>query len=131
MIILGIVLLVAGFLLKISILWTFGILLLVVGAILAILGSTGRAIGGRRRYFWTARDSPTQPPDVVPQITKSRFRRSQSGYSTPVRKGACDAHLGMDLDRGRRHSGGRRGDCRNKHGQLSHKNEAAQTALRR
>jgi hypothetical protein len=51
MIILGIVLLVAGFLLKISILWTFGILLLVVGALLAILGSTGRAIGGRRHYF--------------------------------------------------------------------------------
>ena len=51
MIILGIVLLVAGFLLKISILWTLGILLLVVGAILAILGSTGRGIGGRRHYF--------------------------------------------------------------------------------
>ena len=51
MIILGIVLLVAGFLLKISILWTFGILLLVVGALLAILGSTGRAIGGRPHYF--------------------------------------------------------------------------------
>ncbi|HXB87710.1 DUF6131 family protein [Mycobacterium sp.] len=51
MIILGIVLLVAGFLFKISILWTLGILLLVVGAILAILGSTGRAIGGRRHYF--------------------------------------------------------------------------------
>ncbi|HME15770.1 MAG TPA: DUF6131 family protein [Mycobacterium sp.] len=51
MIILGIALLVAGFLLKISILWTLGILLLVVGAILAILGSTGRAIGGRRHYF--------------------------------------------------------------------------------
>ena len=50
MIILGIVLLVAGFLFKISILWTLGILLLVVGAILAILGSTGRAIGGRRHY---------------------------------------------------------------------------------
>jgi hypothetical protein len=51
MIILGIVLLVAGFLLKISILWTLGILSLVVGAILAILGSTGRAVGGRRHYF--------------------------------------------------------------------------------
>ncbi|HZC10913.1 MAG TPA: DUF6131 family protein [Mycobacterium sp.] len=51
MIILGIILLIAGFLLKISILWTFGILLLVVGAILAILGSTGRAVGGRRHYF--------------------------------------------------------------------------------
>ncbi|MGB6514826.1 DUF6131 family protein [Mycobacterium sp.] len=51
MIILGIVLLVAGFLLKISILWTIGLILVVVGAILAILGGTGRAIGGRRHYF--------------------------------------------------------------------------------
>ena len=51
MIILGIVLLIAGFLLKISIVWTLGIVTLVVGAILAILGATGRAIGGRRHYF--------------------------------------------------------------------------------
>lgn len=51
MIILGIILLVAGFLLKISILWTIGIVLLVIGVILAILGSTGRAVGGRRHYF--------------------------------------------------------------------------------
>jgi Family of unknown function (DUF6131) len=51
MIILGIILLVAGFLLKISILRTSGIILVVIGAILAILGSTGRAIGGRRHYF--------------------------------------------------------------------------------
>jgi hypothetical protein len=51
MITLGIILLIAGFLLKISILWTLGIVALVVGAILAILGSTGRAIGGRRHYF--------------------------------------------------------------------------------
>jgi hypothetical protein len=51
MIILGIVLLVAGFLLKISILWTIGLILVVIGAILAILGGTGRAIGGRRHYF--------------------------------------------------------------------------------
>lgn len=51
MIVLGLILLVAGFLLKISILWTIGIVLLVVGAILAILGGTGRAVGGRRHYF--------------------------------------------------------------------------------
>jgi hypothetical protein len=51
MIVLGIILLIAGFLLKISILWTIGIILLVIGAILAILGSTGRAVGGRRHYF--------------------------------------------------------------------------------
>ncbi len=51
MITLGVILLIAGFVLKISILWTLGIVALVVGAILAILGGTGRAIGGRRHYF--------------------------------------------------------------------------------
>jgi hypothetical protein len=50
-IILGLVLLVVGFLLKVSILWTLGIILLVIGAVLAILGATGRAVGGRRHYF--------------------------------------------------------------------------------
>ena len=50
MIILGIILLIAGFLLKISILWTIGIIL-TIGVILAILGATGRAVGGRRHYF--------------------------------------------------------------------------------
>ena len=51
MIILGIILLVAGFLLKLHILWILGVILLVVGAVLAILGATGRAVGGRRHYF--------------------------------------------------------------------------------
>lgn len=51
MIVLGIVLLIAGFLLKLSILWTIGLILLVIGAVLAVLGSTGRAVGGRRHYF--------------------------------------------------------------------------------
>jgi Family of unknown function (DUF6131) len=51
MIILGIILLVAGFLLKISILWTIGIIVLLIGAVLAIMGAAGRAVGGRRHYF--------------------------------------------------------------------------------
>jgi hypothetical protein len=51
MIILGIILLIAGFLLKISILWTIGIILVVVGLILTLLGSAGRAVGGRRTYY--------------------------------------------------------------------------------
>jgi hypothetical protein len=51
MIILGIVLLIAGFLLKFSILWTIGIILVIAGVIFAVLGSTGRAVGGRRHYF--------------------------------------------------------------------------------
>jgi hypothetical protein len=51
MIILGIILLIAGFLLKISLLWTVGIILVIAGVIFAVLGSTGRAIGGRRHYY--------------------------------------------------------------------------------
>jgi Family of unknown function (DUF6131) len=43
--------LVAGLLLKISTLWTLGVILLAIGAVLAVLGATGRAVGGRRRYF--------------------------------------------------------------------------------
>jgi hypothetical protein len=50
-IVLGLILLLLGFLLKISILWTLGIVLLVVGAVLFVLGSTGRAVGGRRHYW--------------------------------------------------------------------------------
>ncbi|HET9891000.1 DUF6131 family protein [Mycobacterium colombiense] len=51
MIILGIIALIVGFLLKIAVLWTIGIILVIAGVILAILGSTGRAVGGRRHYF--------------------------------------------------------------------------------
>ncbi|MBV9594367.1 MAG: hypothetical protein JO147_11320 [Actinobacteria bacterium] len=51
MIILGVVLLVIGFLTKIAILWTLGIIALVVGVILALLGAAGREIGGRRHYY--------------------------------------------------------------------------------
>ena len=51
MIVLGIILLIAGFLLHISIHWTIGIILVVVGLILTLLGSMGRAVGGRRTYY--------------------------------------------------------------------------------
>ncbi|WP_459549917.1 DUF6131 family protein [Nocardia sp. X0981] len=51
MIILGLVLLVLGFLLNIQILWIIGIVVLVVGLVLLLLGSMGRAVGGRRHYF--------------------------------------------------------------------------------
>ncbi|MEA2282907.1 MAG: hypothetical protein QOK21_3514 [Solirubrobacteraceae bacterium] len=50
-IILGLILLILGFALSINILWTIGIILLVVGAVLYLLGATGRAIGGRRHYY--------------------------------------------------------------------------------
>jgi hypothetical protein len=51
LIILGVILLIAGFFLNMSILWMLGIVLVIAGAVLAIAGSTGRAIGGRRHYY--------------------------------------------------------------------------------
>ncbi|TVL89475.1 DUF6131 family protein [Streptomyces sp. SAJ15] len=51
MIILGVILLIIGFLTGLSILWTIGIILLVIGAILWILGAMGREVGGRRHYW--------------------------------------------------------------------------------
>ncbi|HWM56368.1 MAG TPA: hypothetical protein VNO83_00930 [Pseudonocardia sp.] len=51
MIILGLILLILGYVLGISLLYYLGGILLVVGVILAVLGSTGRAIGGRRHFF--------------------------------------------------------------------------------
>jgi hypothetical protein len=50
-IILGIICLIAGFVLGISILWTIGIILLVIGAVLWLLGAVGHAVGGRRHYW--------------------------------------------------------------------------------
>jgi hypothetical protein len=51
MLILGLILLLLGFLLHISILWTIGIVVLLVGAIFWLLGATGRAVGGRRHWY--------------------------------------------------------------------------------
>jgi hypothetical protein len=51
MIVLGIVLLIVGFVVSIPILWTIGIILVVVGAVFWILGATGRAIGGRKYWY--------------------------------------------------------------------------------
>jgi hypothetical protein len=51
MIVLGLILLVIGFIAKIAILWTIGIILLIVGLILVALGTMGRAVGGRRHYY--------------------------------------------------------------------------------
>jgi Family of unknown function (DUF6131) len=50
-IILGLILLVLGYVLGIQLLYYVGGILLVVGVVLVVLGSTGRAVGGRRHYF--------------------------------------------------------------------------------
>ncbi|HEY1486223.1 MAG TPA: DUF6131 family protein [Micromonosporaceae bacterium] len=51
MIILGIILLIIGAIANLSILWTIGAILVVIGVVLWILGSTGRKVGGRRHYW--------------------------------------------------------------------------------
>lgn len=51
MIVLGLVLLIAGWLLGIGLLTTVGIIVLVAGVILWALGSVGRPVGGRRWYY--------------------------------------------------------------------------------
>ena len=51
MIVLGVVLLLIGILANISILTTIGVILLVIGAVLFILGSMGRPVGGRRYWY--------------------------------------------------------------------------------
>jgi hypothetical protein len=51
MIILGIALLIIGFLTKIAIVWSLGILAVVVGLVLLLLGALGHAVFGRRHYY--------------------------------------------------------------------------------
>ena len=51
MLILGVILLIIGWLANIGILTTIGIILIIIGAVLWILGSTGRPVGGRRHYW--------------------------------------------------------------------------------
>jgi hypothetical protein len=51
MIVLGVILMIIGFIAGIPILWTIGIILAVIGVVLALMGSAGRAVGGRRHYY--------------------------------------------------------------------------------
>lgn len=51
MIVLGIVLLLLSLILPVPFLYTIGWILIVVGAILWILGATGRPVGGRPHWY--------------------------------------------------------------------------------
>jgi hypothetical protein len=51
MILLGIVLLIIGFVAKIAIVWTIGLVVIAVGLILLLLGFIGHPVGGRRHYW--------------------------------------------------------------------------------
>jgi hypothetical protein len=80
MIILGIVLLIVGFVVSIPILWTIGIILVVVGAVFSILGVTGRAIGGPQVLVLTSSTGDRRHP------ARSTTRASCSG---PSRSTTC------------------------------------------
>lgn len=51
MIIVGLILMLIGFVAAIPILWTVGIVVALVGIVLLVLGHNGRRIGGRSHYF--------------------------------------------------------------------------------
>jgi Family of unknown function (DUF6131) len=51
MIILGLILMLLGFVLAVPVLWTIGIILLLVGVVLWALGRAGHAVGGRPHYW--------------------------------------------------------------------------------
>ncbi|MGS2806469.1 DUF6131 family protein [Nocardia sp. MW-W600-9] len=51
MILLGALLLIAGLVFGISLLSTVGVIVLVIGLVLALAGSLGRPVGGRRHYY--------------------------------------------------------------------------------
>jgi hypothetical protein len=51
MIILGLILMILGFVLSVPILWTIGIILALVGLVLLVLGRSGHEIGGRHHYW--------------------------------------------------------------------------------
>ena len=51
MVIVGLILLLIGFVTGIAIVWTIGVIVLVVGLVLWLLGAMGHSVGGRRHYF--------------------------------------------------------------------------------
>jgi hypothetical protein len=50
-IVLGVILLIIGFIVGIPVLYTIGIVLAVIGIVLAVLGGTGRKVGGRAHWY--------------------------------------------------------------------------------
>jgi hypothetical protein len=51
MIVLGIILMIIGFVAGVALLWTIGLILLIIGAVLSLLGSAGRPVGGRKYWY--------------------------------------------------------------------------------
>ncbi len=51
MFVLGIALIIVGAILNIPIIYSIGVILALLGAVLFVLGSMGRAVGGRNHYW--------------------------------------------------------------------------------
>jgi len=51
MIIFGVVLLIIGFVTGIPLIWSIGVVLVIVGLVLWLLGAMGHAVGGRNHYY--------------------------------------------------------------------------------
>lgn len=51
MIIFGLILLLLGFFLAVPLLWTLGIIVLIIGLVLLVAGQAGRQVGGRPHYW--------------------------------------------------------------------------------
>jgi len=50
-IILGLILLLLGFFLHTSILWTIGVIVLIIGIVFLVLGALGHPVLGRNRWY--------------------------------------------------------------------------------
>jgi hypothetical protein len=51
MIILGLILMLIGFVAAVPLIWTLGVILAVIGLVLLILGRAGHGVGGRPHYW--------------------------------------------------------------------------------
>jgi hypothetical protein len=51
MIVVGAILLILGLVFQVAWLWTLGIVLLVIGAVMWLLGAVGRPVAGRRYWY--------------------------------------------------------------------------------
>lgn len=47
----GLILMLIGFIAGIPVLWSLGVIVLIIGVVLLVLGSLGRSVGGRRHYY--------------------------------------------------------------------------------
>lgn len=70
MIVLGVILLVIGFLFGISILWTIGLILAVIGVVLWILGAMGHAVAWPKALL-VDRTVPHHIPEPSAALTRS------------------------------------------------------------